>query len=113
MTLPPPRQAKPVQLEVSPDLLPVYANLARIAHGSTEFVLDFARFLPGDRQAQVGARVIMSPLAAKLLLQALTENMARYENTFGAVNVPSSSTLADHLFKPLNPPEGPPEKDKE
>ena len=113
MALPPPRAGKPVPIEIPPDLQPVYANIARIAHAPAEFVLEFARVLPGDQKAVVGARVIMSPVATKLLLQALTENVARYESTFGAINAPSGSSLADHLFRPpFHPPEEPPDKDK-
>jgi hypothetical protein len=113
MATPPPKPGTPIPIEVPPDLQPVYGNLARIAHAPTEFVLDFARFLPGDVRAMVTSRVILSPTGAKLLLQALTENVARYEATFGVINLPHSSTLADHLFRPFQqPPENPPDKDK-
>ncbi len=117
MTTPPPKPPIPsLPIEIPPDLLPVYGNLARIMHSPTEFVMDFARFLPGDGKANVAARVLMSPIGTKLFLQALTENVARYEATFGTINLPAgSSTLADHLFRPFHPPEGPPpaeDKDK-
>lgn len=113
MTLPPSRAAKPVPIDIPPDLAPVYANMARIAHAPAEFVLDFARILPGDPKAVVGTRVIMSPVAAKLLLHALTENIGLYERSFGAIHTPSGSSLADHLFRPHPPaPEEPPDADK-
>lgn len=111
MALPPPRPA-PLPIEVPPDLQPAYANIARIAHAPAEFVLEFARILPGDQKAVVGARIIMSPVAAKLLLQALTENVGRYESTFGAIHLPSGSSLADQLFRPSTPPEPPPAPDQ-
>jgi hypothetical protein len=70
--------------------------------------MDFARLLPGDSKAIVTARVIMSPIALKLFAQAVNENLARYEATFGTVNIPSGgSSLADTLFKPIHPPEPP------
>ncbi len=53
----------------------------------------------------------MSPLSAKLLLRALTENLARYEAAFGEINVPVNTSLAEHLFRPHQPPE-PPKDDK-
>ncbi|MEZ0397246.1 MAG: DUF3467 domain-containing protein [Anaerolineales bacterium] len=109
MALPPPRPA-PLPIEVPADLQPAYVNIARIAHAPAEFVLEFARILPGEAKAIVGARVIMSPVAAKLLLQALTDNLGRYESTFGPINVPSGSSLADQLFRPPPPPEPPPDK---
>jgi Protein of unknown function (DUF3467) len=107
MALPPPRPASNIPIEIPPDLQPAYANLARIAHAPAEFVMDFARLLPGDSKAIVAARVVMSPIALKLFAQAVNENLARYEASFGPVNIPggSSSSLADSLFKPTHPPE--------
>jgi hypothetical protein len=114
MALPPQKPAASIAIEVPPDLHPAYANLARIAHAPAEFVIDFARLLPGDSKAIVAARVIMSPIALKLFAQAVNENLARYEATFGTVNIPSGgSSLADSLFKPLHPPEPPQDPPKE
>jgi hypothetical protein len=63
----------------SPDgLETVYTNLARIAHSPADIVIDFAHLLPGEKTAKVNARVLMSPLSAKLLLRALSENISRY-----------------------------------
>jgi len=98
-------------LEVSPDLDTVYANLARISHSPADIVIDFAQLLPADTKAVVKARVIMSPMSTKLLLRALTENIARYEAAFGEISVPVNSSLAENLFKPHQPPE-PPKEDK-
>ncbi len=114
MALPPPKNPTPIPLDIPPSVQPVYANLARISHAPAEFVLDFARLLPGDMRATVMARVVMTPVALKLFIQAATENLARFENTFGPVNLPTgSSTLADHLFRPFQGPgpENPPDKD--
>jgi len=94
-------------LEVPADLVAVYANLVRIAHSPSELVLDFAHLLPGVTPARVGTRVVMSPLGAKLLHRALTENLARYESAFGEIKVPGEASLADYLFRP--PPAKPSE----
>jgi hypothetical protein len=114
MALPAQKPATIIPIEIPPDLQPAYANLARIAHAPAEFVMDFARLLPGDSKALVAARVIMSPIALKLFVQAVNENLARYEATFGTVNIPSgSSSLADSLFKPPHAAEPPQEPPKE
>jgi len=114
VTLPEPKPPITFQIEIPPDLHPVYANLARIAHAPAEFVLDFARLLPGDTKATVTARVVMSPVALKLLALALNENLARFEATFGTINIPiGGPSLADSLFKPFHPPEPPKEPPKE
>jgi hypothetical protein len=109
MTLPTPRPASPT-LEVPADLKIIYANLVRIAHSPADLVLDFAHLLPGEQKANVGARILMSPLSAKLLLRALSENLARYEAAFGEITVPGNTSLAEHLFRPLQPPEPPKEE---
>lgn len=114
MSLPPPKPPNSFQIDIPADLHPVYANLARIAHAPAEFVLDFARLLPGDSKATVTARVVMSPVALKLFAQALNENLARYEATFGTVNIPvGGASLAESLFKPFHPPEPPKEPPKD
>ncbi|MFL7867228.1 MAG: DUF3467 domain-containing protein [Anaerolineales bacterium] len=96
----------------SPDGLEiVYTNLARIAHSPADIVIDFAHLLPGEKTAKVNARVLMSPLSAKLLLKALADNISRYEAAFGEIHVPVNSTLAENLFRPHHPPE-PPKEDK-
>jgi hypothetical protein len=115
MALPPPKPGTPIPLEIPPHVQPAYANLARISHAPAEFVLDVARFLPGDGKAVVTARVVMSPVALKLFLQAAAENLARFETNFGTINLPSDefAPLADHLFRPFHgPQEPPPDKDK-
>jgi hypothetical protein len=114
MALPLQKTVTNIPIEVPQDLHPAYANLARIAHAPAEFVMDFARLLPGDSKAIVAARVIMSPVALKLFVQAVNENLARYEATFGTINIPSGgSSLADSLFKPIHPPEPPQDPPKE
>ena len=107
----PPKPPGPI-LEVPAGLEIAYANLARISHSPADIVMDFAHLLPGETKATVHARVLMTPLSAKLLLRALTENLARYEAAFGEINVPVNSPLAEHLFKPFHPPEPPKPEEK-
>ncbi len=105
----PPKAPTGPALEIPQGLDSIYANLARIAHSPSDLVIDFAHILPGEATAKVRSRVVMTPLSAKLLVRALTENIARYEAAFGVINVPVNSTLADNLFKPFQPPEPPKE----
>jgi hypothetical protein len=98
-------------MEMAEGLKPLYTNLARIAHSPADIVIDFAQILPGESKATVQARILMTPLSAKLLLRALQENLARYEAAFGEIHIPHGNTLAENLFKGLQPPEPP--KDKE
>ncbi len=66
----------------------IYSNLCVISHSSSEVILDFARALPGITKTRVYARIIMTPQHAKSLLSALSTNLAKYEEQFGAIPVP-------------------------
>ena len=101
-----PAPALPV-MELPEDLEPVYSNLARISHTPSEIVIDFCRLLPAQKRVPVLTRILFSPVGAKLLLRALTENIARYEATFGEITLPGNSGLADDLFRQVHPPEPP------
>ena len=69
-----------------------YANFAIITHSSSDFIIDFARVLPGLPKAQVKNRVILAPEHAKRLLGALQENIVRYEREFGPIKIPQQET---------------------
>ena len=62
-----------------------YANLAMIAHSSSEFVIDFIRLMPGLPKAKVKARVVITPEHAKRLLVALADNVKKFEDSFGEI----------------------------
>ncbi|RYU84390.1 DUF3467 domain-containing protein [Hymenobacter persicinus] len=62
-----------------------YANLAMIAHSSSEFVIDFIRLMPGLPKAKVKARIVVTPEHAKRLLSALSDNIERFEQSFGTI----------------------------
>lgn len=98
-----------LNIEASNDLQPLYANLVRIAHSPADLVFDFAHLLPGEAKAIIRARILMSPISAKLLYRTLGENLARYEAAFGEITIPGNSSLAEHLFRPFQPPEPPKE----
>ncbi len=83
-------QGQQLQIEVAPDVAAgVYANFAIISHTSSEFVVDLASMLPGVPKATVRSRVILSPEHAKRLAMALQENIARYEQEFGKIQLPN------------------------
>jgi hypothetical protein len=65
----------------------IYSNLAVINHSSSEFILDYIRVMPGMPQAQVKSRVIMTPEHAKRFLNALRDNIEKYEEAYGEIEV--------------------------
>ena len=62
-----------------------YANLAIISHSRSEFVIDFASTLPGMPGPKINNRIIMSPEHTTRLLNALMENVGKYEAQFGPI----------------------------
>ena len=80
-------EKKELKINIAPDKAQgVFANLALIAHTPTEFVLDFAQMMPGVPQANVLARVVVTPDQAKKILGALQNNIAQYEQKFGTIH---------------------------
>ncbi len=63
----------------------VYCNLALVNHSPSEFVLDFIQLMPGVQQANVRSRVILAPIHAKRVVQALQQNITSYEQQFGEI----------------------------
>ena len=64
----------------------IYSNFVVISHSLSEFVLDFARILPGTPKSKVFARVVMTPPNVRALLNALETNVKNYEETFGKIH---------------------------
>ncbi|MEX2089351.1 MAG: DUF3467 domain-containing protein, partial [Bacteroidota bacterium] len=65
----------------------IYSNLAIITHSPAEFVIDFTRVLPGVPKAKVHARIIMTPQHTKMLLNAIEDNIKKFEQKFGEIKL--------------------------
>jgi hypothetical protein len=98
-----------IRVNLPPQLNATYSNLALITHSRSEFIIDYAQILPQVAQAKVMARVVMTAFNTKLLLRALTEQVARFEAEHGEIELPEGTSLADQLFKDI-PPDSPDSK---
>ncbi len=78
----------------------IYSNLAIITHSNTEFVVDFVRLMPGVPKAKVKARVILTPQHAKRLMNALKENIAKFESVHGPIKEIKGPALPMNLGGP-------------
>ena len=65
----------------------IYSNFVLTAHTAAEFIVDFARMLPGLKKAKVFSRIVMTPQTAKSLHIVLTRTIEKYEKTFGEITV--------------------------
>jgi hypothetical protein len=63
----------------------VYANNMVVSHTKEEFILDFIMVAPPA--GTVTARVIVSPGHMKRVLEALRDNLSKYEKSFGTIQV--------------------------
>ncbi|HEY8713201.1 MAG TPA: DUF3467 domain-containing protein [Thermoanaerobaculia bacterium] len=71
-----------------------YINFANIIHSPSEFVIDLGRIVPGRNDVKVYSRVIMTPLHAKQLLEALAQNISLFEQKFGEIRVQDAQQYA-------------------
>lgn len=76
----------------------MYVNLALVNHTETEFTIDAMYVQPQQPKAKVRARLISSPQHTKRLLKALDENVRRYEDRFGEIDIAGPSP-ADQLLQ--------------
>ena len=93
-------QPQGLQIDIPANLDAAYSNFVVIQHTPAEFVFDFVRVLPNMPHAKVGARVIMTPMHAKLLLRALQDNIDKYEAQYGVIYTPQQGgeQLVSKLF---------------
>ncbi len=77
-----------VSVQLPEDLEAIYSNFAVITHSPSELVIDFARLLPRMPRSKVYARIVMTPMHAKLLHRALAENLTKFEDRYGEINTP-------------------------
>lgn len=100
---PPPRS---LRLEIPANLAATYANATMVTQTHSELIVDFMQLLPNDPRARVLQRTILTPATAKLLLNALNEQVERFEAKHGPIELPEQPiSLADRLFGQIRPDE--------
>lgn len=92
-------QQPAINIEISEEVAEgIYSNLAIISHSNSEFVVDFIRLMPNVPKAKVKARIILTPQHAKRLLNALRDNIQKYEMQFGKIDEPEQQQLPPMNF---------------
>ena len=77
-----------IEIQSDPDTLKgVFTNVANIGHGREEFIIDYL-FIQQQPMpfGKLVSRVILTPAHAKRLLQALSDNVQKYEKNFGTID---------------------------
>jgi hypothetical protein len=77
-------QQQQIQVKINDDALKgIYSNSMFVNHTKEEFIMDFASIF--GQQGLVGARIITSPGHFKRIINAMKENLDKYENAFGKI----------------------------
>jgi hypothetical protein len=93
-----PKQVQ-IQIHLDDDVAQgTYVNLAMVNHTETEFTIDVMYLQPQQPKAKVRSRLISSPKHTKRLMLALQENIRRYEERFGPIDL-SGPNPAEHLLQ--------------
>ena len=81
-------RSRQVRIEIDDSVADgTYANLAFVSSNNAEFILDFARFLPGNTRGKVVTRIVLNPVHAKGVLVSLSDAVDSYEKKFGQITV--------------------------
>ena len=100
-----PNAPTPINIEIPNELKAHYANFALIMHTPSEVILNFTSILPGMTKATIETRIVMTPLHAKMTLNALVDNLQKYEAQFGEIKMPpGGSGLVEQFFGGVKPP---------
>lgn len=75
-----------------------YANLAIIAHSTSEFIVDFVRLMPGVPKPEVKSRIILTPENTKRLMLALQDNIRKFEQDNGVIRLSQEGPSAGPVF---------------
>jgi len=106
MTQPAAKRPRQINIELPSDLEAIYSNFAMITHSPSEVIIDFARVLPNMPKSKVHARILMTPMHAKLLLKALSDHMQKFEEQYGEISLPAGgANLAQKFFGQTKSPD--------
>jgi Protein of unknown function (DUF3467) len=81
-----------------------YSNLAVITHSNAEFVVDFIQVMPGVPKAKVKSRIILTPQHAKRFLNALADNIDKFETAHGEITEPGDNSAPSFPMNFGGPP---------
>jgi hypothetical protein len=95
-----PERGKQTKIEVQVDddvAQGMYINLAMVHHDENAFTIDAMYLAPHQQRAKLRGRIISSPKHTKRLLHALQEQVSRYEQRFGTIDLSGPDPAAKLL----------------
>ena len=92
------RTAAKLEIQMDDDVAQgMYINLCMVHHDENEFTIDVMYAPPHRRRARIRARIISSPKHTKRLMHALQDQIGRYEERYGTIDV-TGPNPADRLL---------------
>lgn len=98
------------QVNIDPDKIDAkYCDQAMISHNPFGFAFDFAQQIPQMNILRILSRIAMSPQHAKAFSEALSDNLKKYEEKFGEIEL--TKKMRDEAISPkkigfhIQPPE--------
>ncbi len=82
----------------------IYSNFVIVVHSASEFVIDFAKIMPGMPKGKVNARILMTPQHAKSLANTLNDNIGKYERSYGTIKMPNQKGNSNDWFDDFQMP---------
>lgn len=96
-----PPNPQQIQIDLDPACADgIYSNLAFLHLSASEFVIDFARIMPGAPRAKIHSRIVLTPQAAKAVARLLEENVKRFEAQHGEIKGGPNGTHNPIGFQP-------------
>ena len=98
------KEKKDLKIEIKVDesiASGVFSNFANISHSPDEFIVDFLFINPTPPPGfgKLVSRIILSPGHAKRILDALGENVKKYEDRFGEIRVSPAPNLLNNKIQ--------------
>ncbi|HQT97085.1 MAG: DUF3467 domain-containing protein [Desulfobacteria bacterium] len=91
----PPESSKQIQISTGDELSRGrYSNNMLVSHSSEEFIVEWLLSSPSG--THLVSRIVVSPGHMKRIIDALSENLRRYESQFGAIRVVETKDQAFH-----------------
>jgi hypothetical protein len=85
----PPNQGQQIPYNVEPSVLKgLYTNNMQVSHTKEEFILDFMSMSFNPQAMSLIAKIFSSPAHFKRMVAALSDNLKKYEDTFGKIESP-------------------------
>ena len=81
------QETKQIQVKISDEVLKgLYSNTMQVSHSEEEFIMDFMYIDHPTALGTVSAKVIVTPGHLKRMIDALQDNLSKYEQKFGSIS---------------------------